>query len=67
MASMSENKRRLAAVRLADAVNKIEGVPVSARAKELSSRWAKGELSGAEMKSTLIAAHKRTPASDKHA
>ena len=60
---MSPQRRnhRLAAVKLADAVNKIEGVPVSRRAKQLSARWARGEISGAEMKRILIAAHRQSP------
>ncbi len=52
--------RRLAAVKLANAVNKIEGVPVSPQAKKLSVQWARGEISGAEMKATLIAKHKQS-------
>lgn len=52
--------RRLAAVKLASAVNRIEGVPVSIQAKKLSARWARGEISGAEMKATLIAKHKQS-------
>lgn len=52
--------RRLAAVKLANAVNKIEGVPVSTQAKKLSARWARGEISGAEMKAMLIAKHKQS-------
>ncbi len=52
--------RRLAAVKLANAVNKIEGVPVSSQAKTLSAKWARGEISGAEMKATLIAKHKQS-------
>jgi hypothetical protein len=51
--------RRLAAVKLANAVNKIEGVPVSGQAKTLSAKWVRGEISGAEMKATLIAKHKQ--------
>ncbi len=49
---MSPQRRnhRLAAVTLADAVNKIEGVPVSRRARQLSARWARGEISGAQRK-----------------
>ncbi|MFZ3044578.1 MAG: hypothetical protein WA151_01580, partial [Desulfatirhabdiaceae bacterium] len=42
--------RRLAAAKLANAVNKIEGVPVSDQAKNLSTKWVRGEISGAEMK-----------------
>ena len=52
--------RRLTAVKLADADNKIEGVPVTLQAKKLSAQWARGEISGAEMKAALIAKHRRT-------
>lgn len=51
--------RRLAAVKLANAVNKIEGVPVSAQAKTLSVKWARGEISGSKIKAALIAKHKQ--------
>ncbi len=58
---MQQNKkRRLAAVKTADAVNKIEGVPVSPEARRLSAQWARGEITGEEMKAELIAAHKRS-------
>jgi len=53
-----ETKRRTA-VMLADTLNKIEGVPVTDFAKELSSKWAKGEITGAQMKTMLIQKHKR--------
>lgn len=52
--------RRLAAVKLANAVNKIEGVPVSTQAKKLSARWMRGEISGTQMKALLIAKHKQS-------
>lgn len=58
MSPQIEEKRRTA-IKVADTLNMIEGVPVSAYAKELSGKWAKGELSGAEMKAKLIAAHKK--------
>ena len=51
--------KRTAAIKVADALNMIEGVPVSAFAKDLSAKWAKGEITGADMKATLIAKHKR--------
>ena len=38
--------RRIAAVKTADAINAIEGVPVSNYARMLSRSWARGELSG---------------------
>lgn len=53
-----ETKRR-AAVMVADTLNKIEGVPVTEFAKELSSKWAKGEITGTQMKTMLIQKHKK--------
>lgn len=47
-------RRRIAAVKAADAINAIEGAPVSEYAHRLSSRWARGEITGEEMKSTLL-------------
>ena len=44
---MRENfHKRLAAVKTADAINAIKGVPVSADAKLLSGKWVRGELTG---------------------
>lgn len=54
-----EYERRLDAVKTADAINKIEGVPVSDEARRLSDQWAHGEITAEEMKAGLIAAHKR--------
>ena len=51
--------KRTAAIKVADALNMIEGVPVSAFAKDLSAKWAKGEITGADMKAALIAKYKR--------
>lgn len=51
--------KRTTAIKVADALNMIEGVPVSAFAKDLSAKWAKGEITGADMKAALIAKHKR--------
>lgn len=51
--------KRMAAIKVADALNMIEGVPVSAFAMDLSSKLAKGEISGADMKAALIAKHKK--------
>ena len=52
--------RRRKAIRLADAINKTEGVPVQADARQLSAEWARGEISSAEMIQKLIAKHSRT-------
>ena len=54
--SEQEHQRRLAAVKTADAINAIEGAPVSDYARELSDRWAKGELTDEEMLEALWAA-----------
>lgn len=51
--------RRVAAVKTADAINAIEGVPVSDYARTLSALWAKGELTGEQMKAALLASHKK--------
>ena len=54
--------RRLNAVKLADAVNKIEGVPVTENARRLSAQWARGEITGEEMKAALLKKHRRAVA-----
>lgn len=51
--------KRQSAIKVADALNMMEGVPVSSFAKELSAKWANGEITGAQMKALLIAKHKR--------
>ena len=50
--------RRLAAVKTADAINAIEGAPVSAYARRLSASWARGDLTGEQMKTALLASHR---------
>ena len=54
--------RRVAAVKTADAINAIEGAPVSDYAKFLSYAWAKGELTGEQMKAALLASHQKIAA-----
>ncbi len=53
-----QRDRRIAAVKTADAINAIEGVPVSDYARQLSASWARGELTGEQMKAALSAYHK---------
>lgn len=50
--------KRVTAVKTADAINAIEGAPVSIYARQLSARWARGELTGEQMKTALLASHK---------
>ena len=52
-------ERRIQAVKLADALNAIEGVPVSEYAKMLSQCWANGDLTGEQMKEALLASHRK--------
>ena len=52
--------QRLRAVRIANAVNEVEGVPITESARKLSLQWANGEITGEAMRSTLIAKHKQT-------
>lgn len=60
--SEQERKRRVAAVKTADAINAIEGAPVSDYARELSLRWSRGEITGEEMKAALLESHKKLAA-----
>ena len=55
---MRENfHKRLVAVKTADAINAIKGVPVSADAKLLSEKWVRGKLTGEQMKQELLDLH----------
>ena len=54
--SEQEHQKRIAAVKTADAITAIEGAPVSDYARELSTRWANGELTDDEMLEALWAA-----------
>ena len=53
-----ERRKRIAAVKTADAINAIKGVPVSDYARELSRRWSRGEITGEEMVAALQEHHK---------
>ena len=57
--SPSVRTKRLNAIRVADALNKIEGVPVSENARILARKWANGEITGEQMKAVLLQAHQR--------
>ncbi|RGX56784.1 hypothetical protein DWV16_00175 [Anaerotruncus sp. AF02-27] len=54
--------RRIAAVKTADAINAIEGAPVSDYARKLSCLWAQGKLTDAQMKDALLASHRKMAA-----
>lgn len=56
--------RRAEAVKTADAINAMGGVPVSEYATELSHRWARGEITGEQMKKLLLSHHRALAADD---
>ena len=49
--------RRVRAIRIANAINKVEGVPVTETARQLSAQWARGEITGEAMRSALLVKH----------
>lgn len=62
--TIAAKERRIQAVKLADALNAIEGVPVSEYTKMLSHCWANGDLTGEQMKEALLASHYRLAAQE---
>lgn len=54
-----EIRRRIIAVKTADAISAMGGAPVSDYARELSRRWAMGEISGEQMTAALDAHHRK--------
>ena len=54
-----EIQKRKRAVKIADAINCIEGVPVSDFAKDLSDKWAQGTISDSQMIEMLVNAHRK--------
>ena len=65
--TVAARERRIQAVKLADALNAIEGVPVSEYAKMLSPCWATGDLTGEQMKEALLASHRKLAAQENRA
>lgn len=51
-------KKRRRAVKIANAVNSIEGVPASESSKLLSDRWSNGEKTTEQMKTELLVKYK---------
>lgn len=52
-------KKRRRAVKIANAVNSIEGVPASESSKLLSDRWSNGEISIEQMRADLLMKYRR--------
>ena len=48
---------RLTYEEIADAVNKMEGVPVRSCVIELSNAWSEGKITGAQMKEAHLKSH----------
>ena len=57
--------KRLAALKTADAINAINGVPISVDAKLLSEKWVRGELTGEQMKQELLDLHRKIAEEEK--
>ena len=51
-------KKRRRAVKIANAVNSIEGVPASESSKLMSDRWSSGEITTEQMKTELLVKYK---------
>lgn len=51
-------KKRRRAVKIANAVNSIEGVPAPESSKLLSDRWSNGEITTEQMKTELLVKYK---------
>lgn len=56
--------KRFAALKTADAINAIKGVPVSVDAKLLSEKWVRGKLTGEQMKQELLDLHQKIAAEE---
>lgn len=56
--------KRLAALKTADAINAIKGVPISGDAKFPSEKWGRGELTGEQMKQELLDLHRKIAAEE---
>lgn len=57
--SPKDYSKRIASLKVADTLNKIEGIPVSDFVRELSDKWSNGEITGSQMKAALIAAYEK--------
>ena len=55
-----KDPQRARAVTFADAINNIEGVPVTVDAQQLSTQWVYGEITGEAMVAALIKKHSRS-------
>lgn len=51
-------KKRRRAVKIANAVNSIEGVPASESSRLLSDHWSNGEITTEQMKTELLVKYK---------
>lgn len=54
MANDKQVERRIRAASVANAVNDIEGAPISDFAKELNRKWIKGELTHEDRHAILL-------------
>lgn len=59
--SSVEIQKRIRAVKIADAINGIEGVSLSDFAKDLSDKWVQGNISDSQTIEMLVNAHRKVP------
>lgn len=52
-------EKRISAIKLADAINAIEGVPVRKYAVDLTFLWAQGKISTEQMEEALLMSHRQ--------
>jgi hypothetical protein len=53
--SEKETARRKRAIKIAKAINSIEGVPVSEKAESIFTMWSEGKLTDEQMHSQMLA------------
>lgn len=58
MLDQEEKAKRRRAVKMAYAINSIEGVPVSEDTKQLADKWVNGEISLEQIRQELIRKYK---------
>ena len=52
-----DKEKRLRAVKIANAINSIEGVPLSDKVKQISERWANGEITSEQIHKIALVAY----------
>ncbi len=56
---MARKSKRKQAMKVADAINAINGVPVSEYAVELSEKWTQWDITSSQMMEKLLQIHRK--------